>query len=98
MMCPNCGVLTLKLALVECRTGNANKRQCPKCRCFFYEQADFGLEIPTPPLAQTLTRLARVAVGSGLVLDGDPAGSASRPTPPLRVTLERLAQQAASAS
>ena len=38
MNCPKCGTLTVKLGVVQCATGDAEKRGCPRCRGIWFQQ------------------------------------------------------------
>jgi hypothetical protein len=62
MNCPKCNLPTVKLGAVECRTGNCEKRGCPKCRAIFFKQTEHRqYSGDYPPLHQTLDHLARLA-------------------------------------
>ena len=38
MNCPKCGMVTVKLGVVSCLTGDAERRGCPRCRGIWYQQ------------------------------------------------------------
>jgi transposase-like protein len=66
MNCPRCQAPMVDMGEVKCRTGDARRMVCPRCKVTCYEQG-YRLRRDTP-LDETLARLARVAMeGPGLV-------------------------------
>jgi len=57
MNCPKCGILTVKLGVIQCATGDAEKRGCPRCRGIWFVQVNFRLCEP-PDWRRTVARLA----------------------------------------
>ena len=63
MNCPKCKTPTVKLSVVQCATGNAERRGCPRCRGIWYQQmagqSCLGQEAP---LEQNFGRVLRLAI------------------------------------
>lgn len=64
--CPNCGTPLVPMGKVLCRTGDVRKVACCRCRGVWYDELSARLH-DSPPLRETLERLARQARSSGLV-------------------------------
>ena len=63
MNCPKCGMLTVKLAVVQCATGDAEKRGCPRCRGIWFQQlAGQSCLGHDAPLDKNFGRVLRLAV------------------------------------
>jgi hypothetical protein len=65
MNCPKCGRLTVKLGVVTCLTGDAEKRGCPRCRGIWYQQlAGQPCLGPDVTLEKSLGRVLRLAISA----------------------------------
>ena len=63
MNCPKCGTLTVKLALIKCTTGDAEKRGCTRCRGIWFQQlAGQSCLGHDAPLTKSLGRVLRLAI------------------------------------
>ena len=63
MNCPKCNTPTVKLSVVQCATGNAERRGCPRCRGIWYQQmAGQSCQGQDAPLEQNFGRVLRLAV------------------------------------
>lgn len=60
MNCPKCKTPTVKLSVVQCATGNAERRGCPRCRGIWYQQlAGQSCLGQDAPLEQNFGRVLR---------------------------------------
>jgi len=65
MTCPKCQTKTVSLGMVECRTGNAEKRACTKCKGIWFEQTEYHPNFAElTPLRTNLERVARLALAT----------------------------------
>ena len=65
MICPKCGTLTVKLSVVECTTGAAEKRGCTRYRGIWYQQLPGQSCLGRDgALAEKSNRILRLAVSS----------------------------------
>ena len=63
MTCPKCGTPTVKLSVVRCTTGDAEKRGCTCCRGIWFQQlAGQSCLGHDAPLTESLGRVVRLAV------------------------------------
>jgi len=65
VICPKCGTPTVKLSVVECTTGAAEKRGCTRCRGVWYQQLPGQSCLGRDgSLAEKSARILRLAVAS----------------------------------